>query len=221
MRLASMRPCGPPGRRAILALLPRMRCVSSTSKSAAATSGSRAISWKACPSVAGRMAAALANSMAASRSAELVMTLTWFDAGLADGGGHLAQAVHHLLFDLVDHSDIAEMHLADVDGAQLIAPLLRFVGDFGAHGLAHVVARLQHFRELHVAQAAHGGVAHVGAQRAARIGVLEQVGDRIADPHLVPDADAHGRAFLGVHRLAAQILLVEAHVEHVARCPAG
>ena len=76
IRFASMRPCGPPGSIAIFALLARIRCVSNTSNSAVATSGSRAISWKASPSVAGRMAAALANSMAAYRSAELVITLT-------------------------------------------------------------------------------------------------------------------------------------------------
>ena len=50
----------------------------------------------------------------------------------------------------------------------------------------------------------------------ARVRVLEEERHRIADVHLVPDADAHRRAFLGVHRLAAQVLLVEAHVEDVA-----
>jgi hypothetical protein len=137
-------------------------------------------------------------------------------ARLLDGGSHLAQAVHHLLFDLVDHAGVAEMHLADVDRAQLVAPGLRFAGDLGAHALAHGVARLEHFRQLHIAQAAHRGVAHVGAQRAARIGVLEQVGDRVADPHLVPDADAHGRALFGIDGLAAQVLLIEPQIEHVA-----
>ena len=53
-------------------------------------------------------------------------------------------------------------------------------------------------------------------QRAARVGVLEQIRDRVADEHLVPDADAHRRAFLGVHRLAAQVVLVEAQIEDVA-----
>jgi len=45
---------------------------------------------------------------------------------------------------------------------------------------------------------------------------LKKVGDGIADVHLVPDPDAHGRAFLGVHGLAAQVFLVEPEVQHVA-----
>ena len=53
-------------------------------------------------------------------------------------------------------------------------------------------------------------------KRAARVGVLEQKRHRIADEHLIPDADAHRRAFLGVHRLAAQVFLVKPHIEHVA-----
>ena len=36
------------------------------------------MSWSASPTMRGRMAAALANSMAAWRSAVLVMMLTWF-----------------------------------------------------------------------------------------------------------------------------------------------
>src|SRR5712692_11203044 len=71
-------------------------------------------------------------------------------SGLADGGGHLAQGVHYLLFNLVDHAGVAEVDLADVNGAELIAPRLRLVRNLGAHGLAHVVARLEHFRQRHV-----------------------------------------------------------------------
>ena len=47
------------------------------------------------------------------------------------------------------------------------------------------------------------------------IGVLEEESHGIADEHFVPDADAHGRAFFGVHGLAAEILLVDAHVEDI------
>ena len=92
--------------------------------------------------------------------------------------------------------------------------------DFGetsvADGLRHGVAVLEHRAELHIAQAAHGGVADIGGERAARIGVFEEVGDGIADEHLIPDADAHRRAFLAVHGLAAQVGLVEPQVEDVA-----
>jgi hypothetical protein len=82
--------------------------------------------------------------------------------------------------------------------------------------VAHLVAVGEHVVELHVGQAAHGGVRHVGAQRAARVDVLEQEGDRVRDVHLVPDADAHRRPFLGVDRLRPQVLLIEAEVEGVA-----
>src|SRR5215470_7766568 len=86
---------------------------------------------------------------------------------------------------------------------------------FGAHRLAHGVAVLQHVGEFEIAEAADGGVAHVGGQRTARVRVLKQEGHRIADEHLVPDADAHGGAFLRIHGLAAQVLLVDAHVQHI------
>ena len=75
---------------------------------------------------------------------------------------------------------------------------------------------LQHVGQLQVAQAADGGVAHVGGQRAARVGVLEQIGHRVADDHFVPDADAHGRAFLGIDRRAAEVFLVQPQIERVA-----
>ena len=93
---------------------------------------------------------------------------------------------------------------------------MRLGRDLLAHRLAHFVASFQHIGERHIAQAAHGGVADVGGQRALRVGVLEEVGNRVADIHFIPDADAHRRAFFGVDGLAAQILLVEAHIEHVA-----
>jgi hypothetical protein len=105
------------------------------------------------------------------------------------------------------------LHLAHVDAAERVAPLLRFRIDVVAHQGAHRVAVLQHVRELQVAQVAHGGVAHVGAQRAARIGVLEEVEDRVADPHLVPHADVHRRALLRIDRRGAEIFLVEPQVD--------
>ena len=108
------------------------------------------------------------------------------------------------------------MDLADVHRPQLVTPLLGLAGDLLAHGLAHVVARLQHLSQRHVAQAPHSGVAEVGPQGASRIGILEQESHWIVDPHLVPDADAHGRPFFGIDRLAAQVLLVEPEIQHVA-----
>src|SRR5262249_49183486 len=36
------------------------------------------------------------------------------------------------------------------------------------------------------------------------------------DEHLVPDPDSHRRAFLGVDRLTAEVLLIQAHIEDVA-----
>src|ERR1035438_1981412 len=47
------------------------------------------------------------------------------------------------------------------------------------------------------------------------IGILEQIRNRVVDEHLIPDADAHRRAFLGIHRLAAQISLVEAQIQFI------
>ena len=108
------------------------------------------------------------------------------------------------------------MHFADVDGTDPVTPGLRFRGHFRAHRLAHLMAGFQHLRQRHVAETANGRVADVGPQRAARVRVPEQISDRVADPHLIPDADSHGRAFFGVHGLAAQILLIEAQVEHMA-----
>src|SRR5690349_24717934 len=64
---------------------------------------------------------------------------------------HDALPIYDFLFDLTDHPDVAEMHFANVDRSELIAPCLRLARDFGAHRLAHVVARLEHLRERHVA----------------------------------------------------------------------
>ena len=89
-------------------------------------------------------------------------------------------------------------------------------GHLVADVVAHCVAVDHHGAQRHVAEAAHGGVADVGGERAARVAVLEQIGHRITDEHLMPDANAHRRALLGIHRLAAQVFLVKAHVQHVA-----
>jgi len=137
-------------------------------------------------------------------------------AVLLDGGGDLPQPVHDLFLDLLDHAGVAEVHFADIDGAEAVTPFLRERRDFLAHGQAHGMPVLQHVGELHVAEAADGGVAHVGGQRTARVGVLEQVGHGVAHDHLIPDADAHGRAFLGIDGGAADILLIQPQVEGVA-----
>ena len=137
-------------------------------------------------------------------------------AVLLDRRGHLAQAVDHLGLDLADHPHVAEMHFADVNRPQFVAPLLALGRDLAAYRLAHVMAAFQHPPERHVGETAHRGVADVGRQRAARVGVLEQKRHRVADIHLVPDADPHRGAFLAVDGLAAQVFLVQAHIEHVA-----
>jgi predicted permease len=108
-----------------------------------------------------------------------------------------------------------EESMDEISVDELIAPRLGLAGHFGAHGLAHVMPRFQHFRQRHVAEAAHGGVAYVRAKRAAGICVLEQIRHGIADPHLVPDADSHRRAFFRINRLAAKVLLIEPQIEHV------
>ena len=77
------------------------------------------------------------------------------------------------------------------------------------------MAVLQHVGEFEIAEAADGRVAHIGRQRSARIGVFEKKCDRVADEHLVPDAQAHRRALFRVDGLAAQILLVDAHIEDI------
>ena len=136
--------------------------------------------------------------------------------GLFDGSGHLPQTVHHFFFNLLDHVVVAEMHLADIDGAEAVTPFAGFGRDFFAHGLAHGVAVLQHPVERQIAQATDSGVADVGSERTARVGVLEQIIGGVADVHLIPDADAHGCAFLGIDGLAAEIRLVETQIEFVA-----
>lgn len=120
------------------------------------------------------------------------------------------------MLDLADHADVAEVDLADVDRAELVAPLVGLRRNLVADVVAHRVAVHHHRGERHVAEAADGGVADVGGKRAARVAVLEEVGNGIADEHFMPEADAHRGAFLGVHRLAAQVFLVEPHVEDVA-----
>ena len=136
-------------------------------------------------------------------------------ARLLDGGGDLAETIHDLGLDLRDHVLVAEMHFVDIDGAELVAPFVALGRDFFAHGLAHSVAVFEHRIERHIAQAADGGVADVRAERAARVSVLEEKGNRVADEHLIPDADAHGRALLGIHRLAAEIRLIQAQIQFV------
>ena len=115
---------------------------------------------------------------------------------LANGARHLAQPVDHLLFNLVDHRVIAEVHFANVDAAQLVAPFHRAGCHFVAHRLRHHVTGLEHVAQLHVRQRAHGGVRHVGPEAAAGVGILEQERRRVLHPHFVPDADAHRSALL-------------------------
>ena len=79
------------------------------------------------------------------------------------------------------------------------------------------MAVFEQILQRHVAQAAHGGISHIGAQGAARISVAEEIVCRIADAHFVPDSDSHRCAFLRVDRLASQILLIETQV-HAAHC---
>lgn len=62
---------------------------------------------------------------------------------LLDGRCHLAQPVHYLFFDLLDHLAVAEVHLADVHRTHLVSPLVRLWRNLGAHRLAHRVAVLQ------------------------------------------------------------------------------
>src|ERR1043166_4221495 len=131
---------------------------------------------------------------------------------LFDGRRDLAQTIHHLALDLPDHFGVAKMDFANIDRAEFVTPLMRLRRNFRPHRLAHGVAIGQHAVQRHVAQATHGRIAHVGRERPARIGVFKQIRNRIADEHFVPDSDAHGRALLGIDRLAAEIFLVEPHV---------
>jgi len=78
------------------------------------------------------------------------------------------------------------------------------------------MAVFEHVTKLHVAEAADGRVADVRGQRTAGVGIFEEVSDRVAQAHFVPDSDPHGGAFLAVDRLAAEVGLVEPHVEDVA-----
>ena len=67
----------------------------------------------------GRITAALANSTAASRSAELVMMLTWLAPSCLMADVTCRSRFTTFCFDLRDHAGVAEMHLADVDRAEL------------------------------------------------------------------------------------------------------
>ena len=86
-----------------------------------------------------------------------------------------------------------------------------------ADAAAHSVAVFEETLQRHIAQAAHGGISHIGAQGAARIGVSEKIVFRIAHAHFIPDSDAHRRAFLGIYGLASQILLIETQIHAADR----
>src|SRR5688572_11964695 len=105
------------------------------------------------------------------------------------------------------------MNFPDVDGPQRVTPRLRLLGNLRTHGLTHLVSGFEHFPERHVTEATYCGIADVGAQRTFRIGIFEQERHRIADLHLIPNADSHRRAFLGIDGLAAQVFLTETQVE--------
>ena len=77
---ATMPPIKPEfcGTRVIAASPSIMFCVSSTLNNACEMALSSDIFWSAWPTICGRIAAAFANSMAAWRSAVLVMMFTWF-----------------------------------------------------------------------------------------------------------------------------------------------
>ena len=59
---------------------------------------------------------------------------------------HLAQSIDDLLLDLRGHAKVAEMDLAHVDAAHVVAPLFRLGRDFLAHDTAHCVPVLEHIR---------------------------------------------------------------------------
>jgi hypothetical protein len=61
-------------------------------------------------------------------------------------------------------------------------------GDLGTRGAADLVAIGQHTVELQVGEAADSGVGDVGTQAAARIDVLEEIGDRISPAIVLPTA---------------------------------
>ena len=74
----------------------------------------------------------------------------------------MPQAVDDFALDLADHADVAEVDLADVNRAQLVAPLVGFRGDLVADVVAHCVAVYHHGSERHVAQATDRRVADIG-----------------------------------------------------------
>ena len=108
------------------------------------------------------------------------------------------------------------MHLSNVNRTQLISPLVRPWRHFVAHRQAHLVPGAKHFRQRHVAEAAHRGVAYVGPQGTTWIGIFKQVRHRIANPHFVPNADSHRRAFFRINRFTAAVFLIQTPVNHIA-----
>ena len=86
-----------------------------------------------------------------------------------------------------------------------------------ADAAAHSVAVFEETLQRDIAQTAHGGISHIGAQGATRIGVSEEIVSRFAYADFIPDSDAHRSAFLGIHGLASQILLIETQIHPADR----
>lgn len=102
-----------------------MRVVSSISNIAVETSWSLEISCNASPTIFGRMAAASEiqrgrTLRGTADNIDLIGTV------LLNCRGNLTKTVHYFALDLANHLGIAEMHFADVTGAEHIAPLRRF-----------------------------------------------------------------------------------------------
>ena len=87
--------------------------------------GQLEISCSASPTIVGRIAAARANSIAASTFGGAANNADLVGAVLHNRRSNLTQAVDDFFFDLSDHARVAEMHFADVNRAQLIAPFVR------------------------------------------------------------------------------------------------
>src|ERR1700724_2403414 len=73
----------------------------------------------------------------------------------------------------------------------------------------------EHFLQWQITQVPYCRVGDIRSQLSARIHILEQVFDGMPDPHFVPHAQTHRRAFFGIDRVAAQVLLIQTRIDLV------
>jgi hypothetical protein len=90
------------------------------------------------------------------------------------------------------------------------SPSLGFPRYLLADAAAHSVAVFEETLQRHIAQTAHGGISHIGAQGATRIGVSEEIVFRIAYAHFIrPNPMPTMISIPVIRRMCADVILNE------------